>query len=45
MEPRSVLASFDRPTGDLTMWVSCQAPFRIRGEVARLLELPETTCA
>jgi len=41
MEPRSVLASYDRMTGDLTMWVSCQAPFRIRGEVARLLELPE----
>ena len=24
------------------MWVSCQAPFRIRGEVARLLELAES---
>jgi carbon-monoxide dehydrogenase large subunit len=24
------------------MWVSCQAPFRIRAEVARLLELPES---
>ena len=24
------------------MWMSCQAPFRIRGEVARLLELPES---
>ncbi|HSB43280.1 MAG TPA: xanthine dehydrogenase family protein molybdopterin-binding subunit [Methylomirabilota bacterium] len=42
MEPRSVLASFDRVSGDLTMWVSCQAPFRVRGEVARLLELPES---
>jgi aerobic carbon-monoxide dehydrogenase large subunit len=42
MEPRSVLASFDRVSGELTMWVSCQAPFRIRGEVARLLELPES---
>ncbi len=41
LEPRSVLASFDRATGELTMWVSCQAPFRIRAEVARLLELPE----
>ena len=29
-------------TDELTMWVSCQAPFRIRGEVARLLELPES---
>ena len=42
MEPRSVLASFDRFSGELTMWVSCQAPFRIRGEVARLLELAES---
>jgi carbon-monoxide dehydrogenase large subunit len=42
MEPRSVLARFDRATGELTMWVSCQAPFRIRGEVARLLDLPES---
>ncbi len=42
MEPRSVLAGFDRFSEELTMWVSCQAPFRIRGEVARLLELPES---
>jgi len=42
MEPRSVLAVFDRFADELTMWVSCQAPFRIRGEVARLLELPES---
>jgi carbon-monoxide dehydrogenase large subunit len=42
MEPRSVLAAYDRLTGELTMWVSCQAPFRIRGEVARLLEMPES---
>ena len=42
LEPRSVLATFDRPTEELTMWVSCQAPFRIRAEVARLLELPES---
>jgi carbon-monoxide dehydrogenase large subunit len=42
MEPRSVLAHFDRTSAELTMWVSCQAPFRIRGEVARLLELPES---
>jgi len=42
LEPRSVLATFDRFTEELTMWVSCQAPFRIRAEVARLLELPES---
>ena len=42
LEPRSVLATFDRRSEELTMWVSCQAPFRIRAEVARLLELPES---
>src|SRR5262249_39092811 len=42
MEPRSVLADFDPPTEELTLWVSCQAPFRIRAEVARLLDLPES---
>jgi carbon-monoxide dehydrogenase large subunit len=41
IEPRAVLAQFDPMTGDLTLWVSCQAPFRIRAEVARLLDIPE----
>ena len=41
MEPRTVLASFDEAAQELTLWVSCQAPFRIRGEIARLLELSE----
>src|SRR6266545_3590979 len=42
LEPRAVLAAFDASTEELTLWVSCQAPFRIRAEVARLLELPES---
>ena len=42
MEPRAVVASFDAATEELTLWVSCQAPFRIRGEIARLLGLPES---
>jgi len=42
MEPRSALASFDASSGELTLWVSCQAPFRIRAEVARLLGLAES---
>jgi aerobic carbon-monoxide dehydrogenase large subunit len=42
IEPRSVLAAFDASTEELTLWVSCQAPFRIRAEVARLLGLPES---
>jgi carbon-monoxide dehydrogenase large subunit len=41
MEPRSVLAAFDPSTEELTLWVSCQAPFRVRAEVARILEMPE----
>jgi aerobic carbon-monoxide dehydrogenase large subunit len=41
IEPRAVLASFDAVTEELTLWVSCQAPFRIRAEVARLLAFPE----
>jgi carbon-monoxide dehydrogenase large subunit len=42
LEPRSVLADYDRSREELTLWVSCQAPFRIRAEVARLLDLPES---
>src|SRR5947208_3027964 len=42
LEPRSGLAVFDPTTEELTLWVSCQAPFRIRAEVARLLGLPES---
>jgi carbon-monoxide dehydrogenase large subunit len=42
MEPRSVLATFDASTEELTLWTSCQAPFRVRAEVARLLDLPES---
>jgi aerobic carbon-monoxide dehydrogenase large subunit len=41
MEPRTVLASYDDAAQELTLWVSCQAPFRIRGEIARLLDLSE----
>ncbi|MBI2202569.1 MAG: xanthine dehydrogenase family protein [Candidatus Rokubacteria bacterium] len=42
MEPRAVLASYDVVTGELTVWSSTQSPFRVRGEVARLLELHES---
>jgi carbon-monoxide dehydrogenase large subunit len=42
MEPRTVVASFDAVGEELTLWVSCQSPFRVRGEVARLLELHES---
>jgi carbon-monoxide dehydrogenase large subunit len=42
IEPRAVVASFDASAEELTLWVSCQAPFRIRGELARLLGLHES---
>src|SRR5262249_54909479 len=42
IEPRAVMASFDPSTEELTLWLRCQAPSRIRGEIARLLELPES---
>ncbi|MBI1848079.1 MAG: xanthine dehydrogenase family protein [Candidatus Rokubacteria bacterium] len=42
MEPRAVLARHDAPTGELTIWTSTQAPFRVRAEVATLLGLPES---
>src|SRR5205807_8366723 len=36
MEPRLVVASYDAVAEGLTGWISCQAPFRIRGAIARL---------
>ncbi len=41
MEPRGMLARWDEATGELTMWTSTQAPFRIRAELARMLGLGE----
>jgi carbon-monoxide dehydrogenase large subunit len=41
MEPRGALAAWDDTTGELTLWTSTQAPFRIRSEVARMLGLDE----
>jgi carbon-monoxide dehydrogenase large subunit len=42
LEPRAVAARFDAVAQELTLWVSCQVPFRIRAEVARLFELHES---
>ena len=41
LEPRAALATWDAVTGELTMWISTQNPFRIRGEVSRILGLDE----
>lgn len=40
MEPNTVLARWDEPSGRLELWVSTQAPYFIRKEVAHALELP-----
>jgi aerobic carbon-monoxide dehydrogenase large subunit len=41
MEPRAVLAIWDRVGEQLTVWTAGQAPFRTRAEIARMLELSE----
>jgi carbon-monoxide dehydrogenase large subunit len=41
MEPRGALARWDAVTGELTVWTSTQAPFRIRSSLARMLGLDE----
>jgi carbon-monoxide dehydrogenase large subunit len=42
LEPRAVLADWDATRGELTVWLSTQAPFRSRSELARMLAIPET---
>jgi carbon-monoxide dehydrogenase large subunit len=41
LEPRAALATWNAVAGELTMWISTQNPFRIRGEIARILDLDE----
>src|SRR5712664_1681544 len=41
MEPRGALARWDAVSGELTVWTSTQAPFRIRSSLARMLGLDE----
>src|SRR5258705_319393 len=41
MEPRGALARWDPDAGELTVWTSTQAPFRIRSSLARMLGLDE----
>src|SRR5436309_1811360 len=41
LEPRGALARWDPDTGELTVWTSTQAPFRIRSSLARMLGLDE----
>ena len=41
IEPRSVVASYERPTGDLTVWVTTQNPHIERSLAAQVLGFPE----
>jgi aerobic carbon-monoxide dehydrogenase large subunit len=41
METRGVLASFDPPREELTIWSSTQSPFRVRMDLAAVLGFPE----
>lgn len=40
MEPRGILAAWDGVSGNLTVWVSTQAPHDVRDTLADILELP-----
>jgi len=41
MEPRAILATYDRESDHLTVWRSTQSPFGTRGMLAAVLERPE----
>ncbi len=42
MEPRSILAHHDRATGELSLWASTQAPFRVRADISACTGFPES---
>ena len=42
LEGRAACASFDRDTGDLTVWVSSQAPHQLRTVLAAILNVDES---
>jgi carbon-monoxide dehydrogenase large subunit len=41
LEPRAALARWEAVTGEMTVWISTQNPFRIRAEIARIVGLDE----
>ncbi|HXW36392.1 MAG TPA: xanthine dehydrogenase family protein molybdopterin-binding subunit [Nitrososphaerales archaeon] len=42
LEPRDIVASFDKANDFLTAYVSCQSPHEVKQELAERLRLPET---
>jgi carbon-monoxide dehydrogenase large subunit len=41
LETRGCVASFDRGSGVLTLWISTQGPFQTRSDISEVLNLPE----
>jgi aerobic carbon-monoxide dehydrogenase large subunit len=41
IEPRGVIANFDKTTGMLTLWSSTQIPYMLRHVLSQVLRLPE----
>src|SRR5579875_855540 len=41
MEPRAILAQYDKYTGELTAWVTTQSPTGTRDQLALALDLPQ----
>jgi aerobic carbon-monoxide dehydrogenase large subunit len=42
LEPRDIVASFDRASGVLTAWVASQSPHEAKNELAAYLKLPQS---
>ena len=42
LEPRGILAHYNPGTEELTVWATTQTPFRVRGMLAAVLNIPET---
>jgi carbon-monoxide dehydrogenase large subunit len=41
LETRGCVASYDRGTGSLTLWISTQGPFQTRSDISGVLNLPD----
>jgi aerobic carbon-monoxide dehydrogenase large subunit len=42
LEPRDIVASYDRASGLLTAWVASQSPHEMRNDLASVLNLPQS---
>src|SRR3990172_9889238 len=42
IEPHATVASFDAPSGELTVWTATQGQFFVRDQISYTLGIPET---